>query len=168
MNFQGRLLCTVPDSGSLRLRLNAEGPWQATVMPLAAARRLTQEWLEGRGPEVLLHTTGPADFHIRYRGDDNLIAHTYELGEHTAPTALPQRVGLINEIGARRETHPLIEGPVIVCLEMADGPWRARLKEIQPRTAPEPAHPEAAQHFHAPSKDSGPHKSSRWGRRGRG
>ncbi|MFB7116261.1 TerD family protein, partial [Streptomyces sp. NPDC056291] len=53
-DFQGRLLCKVPDSGPLRLRLNAEGQWQATVMPLAAAHRLTEEWLENRGPDVAL------------------------------------------------------------------------------------------------------------------
>ncbi|MER5599233.1 hypothetical protein [Streptomyces sp. NPDC002265] len=137
-------------------------------MPLAAARRLTEEWLENGGPDVLLHTTGPADFHIRYRGDDNLIAHTYDLAEHTDPTALPQREGLINEIGARRETHPLPEGPMIVCPEMADGPWRARLKGIQPRTAPVSEAQDPAQHIPLPSKDGDPRKASRWGWRGRG
>ncbi|MEV6396802.1 TerD family protein [Streptomyces sp. NPDC051907] len=172
-DFQGRLLTTVPQGGPLRLRLQAEGHWQVTVLPLAAAHRLTGEWLEWRGPDVLLHTAGPADFAIRYKGDDNLIAHRYELEGHTDHATLPRRENFINEIGARRETHPLPEGPVIVELEMADGPWRARLRGVgQPEdTSPEDG--AAAQTF-APFTAPGPGKtntvgkSSRWGWRGRG
>ncbi|MGW2826741.1 hypothetical protein ACWC24_38055 [Streptomyces sp. NPDC001443] len=63
---------------------------------------------------------------------------------------------------------PLLEGPVIVCLEMADGQWRAGLKGIQPRTVPVPAATDPAQHIAAPSKDSGPRKASRRGWRDRG
>ncbi|MER6140365.1 TerD family protein [Streptomyces sparsogenes] len=135
-SFRGRLLTEVPGRGPLRLRLQAEGRWRIQVLPLATGRRLTEEWLECGGPDVLLHTAGTADLAIRYRGDDNLIVHLYELAEHQDPTALPRHENVVNEIGRRRETVPLPEGPVIVYLKMADGPWRARLKGLQPHSAP--------------------------------
>ncbi|MEU9706006.1 TerD family protein [Streptomyces sp. NPDC047981] len=135
-NFRGRMLVQVPDSGRLRLKLRAEGPWQFQVLPLAAATRLTEEQVENRGPDVLLHTGGAADLALHYRGDDNLIVHLYELADHDDPASLPRYENAVNEIGKRRETVPLPEGPVIVHMEMADGPWRARLKHLQPRSRP--------------------------------
>ncbi|MEU0807002.1 TerD family protein [Streptomyces sp. NPDC005970] len=134
--FRGRLLTVVPERAPLRLRLQADGPWRLRVLPLAAGRRLTEERLEWGGPDVLLHTAGPADLAIRYRGDDNLIVHLYELAGHEDPTTLPKREGVVNEIGKRRETVPLPEGPVIVHLETADGPWQARLKGLRPHSGP--------------------------------
>lgn len=135
-NFRGRLLAVVPESGPLRLKLGAEGPWQVRVLPLAAARRLTAEWLEAAGPEVLLHTAGTADLAIRYRGDENLIVHLYEVAGHEDATSLPKREHIVNEIGRRRETAPLPEGPVIVHFRSAEGPWQARLKGIEPHSGP--------------------------------
>ncbi|MFI1655789.1 TerD family protein [Streptomyces sp. NPDC020472] len=143
-DFQGRLLATVPENGTLRLKLQAEGPWQVQVSPLAAARRLTEEEAEFRGPDVLLHTGGVADLAIHYRGDDNLIVHVYELAGHDDHTTLPPYDNAVNEIGRRRETVPLPEGPLIVHFEMADGPWRARLKRLQPPTRPLPPAPPGA------------------------
>lgn len=131
-NFQGRVLTQVPDNGRLRLQLKAEGPWQLRVLPLAAATRLTEQELAGGGPDVLLHTGGTADLVLHYRGDDNLIVNLYELAGHDDPTALPEDDNVVNEIGRRRETVPLPEGPLIVHLEMADGPWRAQLTRVQP------------------------------------
>ncbi|GGT26271.1 hypothetical protein GCM10010271_32440 [Streptomyces kurssanovii] len=133
-NFRGRLLAQVPGNGRLRLQLKAEGPWQLQVLPLAAATRLTEQELEFRGPDVLLHTGGTADLALRYRGDDNLIINLYELEGHDDPTTLPRDENVVNEIGKRRETVPLPEGPVIVHLERADGPWRARLKHLEPHS----------------------------------
>ncbi|MEV7521047.1 TerD family protein [Streptomyces sp. NPDC091371] len=135
-NFQGRVLTHVPPGGRLRLKLEAEGPWQLRVLPLAAATRLTEDQLEGGGPDVLLHTGGAADLSLHYRGDDNLIVYLYELAGHDDPTELPRGENAVNEIGKRRETVPLPEGPVIVQLEAADGPWRARLTEVQPHSGP--------------------------------
>ncbi|WP_137992647.1 TerD family protein [Streptomyces vilmorinianum] len=135
-DFQGRVLAQVPGNGRLRLQLKAEGPWQLRVLPLAAARRLTEEQLECRGPDVLLHTGGTADLALHYRGDENLIVNLYELAGHDDPTALPTDDNVVNEIGKRRETVPLPEGPLIVHLEMADGPWRAQLKHLEPRSGP--------------------------------
>ncbi|MFD9034017.1 TerD family protein [Streptomyces sp. NPDC059567] len=135
-DFRGRVLTRVPENGRLRLRLKAEGPWQLQVLPLAAATRLTEEWGESRGPDVLLHTAGTADLAIHYRGDDNLIVNLYELAGHDDPTCLPTDENVVNEIGKRRETVPLPEGPVIVQLEMADGPWRAQLKHVEPHSRP--------------------------------
>ncbi|WP_329619574.1 TerD family protein [Streptomyces sp. NBC_01255] len=129
-DFRGRVLATVPGNGPLRMRLEAEGPWRVEVSPLAAALRLTEEEVEFRGPEVLLHTGGAADLAIRYRGDDNLIVNIYELAAHDDHTALPEDENVVNEIGERRETVPLPEGPLVVQFEAADGPWRARLKRI--------------------------------------
>ncbi|MFI6872452.1 TerD family protein [Streptomyces sp. NPDC050400] len=171
-DFEGRLLTTVPPGGPLRLRLQAEGRWQVTVLPLTAARRLTGAWLEGRGPDVLLHTGGPADFAIQYKGDSNLIVNRFEPAGSDDPTALPREENFINEIGARRETHPLPGGPLVVRMEMADGPWRARLKGFGPEDAPDPV---AAVPFTAPvplsgqspAKTAGGRKASRWGWRGR-
>ncbi|MFD7555251.1 TerD family protein [Streptomyces sp. NPDC059835] len=135
-NFRGRVLTLVPGNGRLRLQLKAEGRWQLRVLPLAAATLLTEEELEGGGPDVLLHTGGTADLALHYRGDDNLIVNLYEVAEHDDPTELPTDDNAVNEIGKRRETVPLPEGPVIVQLEMADGPWRARLKGVQPHSGP--------------------------------
>ncbi|MEU4271817.1 hypothetical protein [Streptomyces sp. NPDC026092] len=133
-NFRGRTLVQVPGSGRLRLKLRAEGPWQFQVLPLAAATRLTEQEMENRGPDVFLHTGGTADLALHYRGDDNLIVHLYELEGHDDPTTLPSYENVVNEIGKRRETVPLPEGPVIVHMEMADGPWRGRLKHLQPHS----------------------------------
>ncbi|MFE2556185.1 TerD family protein [Streptomyces sp. NPDC059352] len=127
-DFRGRVLATVPGNGTLRLKLEAEGPWRVEVSPLATALRLTAEEVEFRGPEVLLHLGDVADLAIHYRGDDNLIVNIYELGGHDDHTALPEDENVVNEIGERRETVPLPEGPLVVQFEMADGPWRARLE----------------------------------------
>ncbi|MFD7259201.1 TerD family protein [Streptomyces sp. NPDC059874] len=135
-NYRGRVLTQVPGSGRLRLKLKAEGPWQLRVLPVAAATRLTEEELEGGGPDVLLHTGGTADLVIQYRGDDYLKVNFYELAGHDDPTALPEEENVVSEVGKRREAVPLPEGPVIVQLEYADGPWRARLKGLQPRSGP--------------------------------
>ncbi|POX46335.1 resistance protein [Streptomyces sp. Ru71] len=168
-NFQGRLLTEVPGNGRLRLRLQAEGPWQVRVLPLAQARTLTGEWQEGRGPEVLLHTGGTADLSIHYRGDDNLIVHLYELAGHEDPTALPKKRNVVNEIGRRRETVPLPPGPLVVQMEMADGPWRARLKGMESSDGPqEPA--QVSWSGGAPrgqKEDSGVRKMQNWLRRSR-
>ncbi|MFJ9578609.1 TerD family protein [Streptomyces sp. NPDC101191] len=134
-NFRGRVLTLVPGNGRLRLKLRADGPWQMRVLPLAAARRLTEDRLECEGPDVLLHTGGTADAAFHYRGTDNFIIHLYELAEHDDPTSLPDRGrSAVNEIGRRRETVPLPEGPLIVHLQRADGPWRARLKDLRPHS----------------------------------
>ncbi|WP_434405177.1 hypothetical protein [Streptomyces sp. NBC_01353] len=106
------------------------------MLPLAAATRLTEEQVECRGPDVLLHTAGTADLAIHYRGDDNLIVNLYELAGHDDYTCLPTDENVVNEIGKRRETVPLPEGPVVVQLEMADGPWRAYLKRVEPHSRP--------------------------------
>ncbi|MFF8376030.1 TerD family protein [Streptomyces sp. NPDC015661] len=143
-DFHGSVLATVPAHGTLRLKLQADGPWQVRVSPLAAAPRLTEEEAQYRGPEVLLHTGGVADMAVHYRGDDNLIVHVYELAEHDDHTALPRYENVVNEIGKRRETVPLPEGPLVVQFEMADGPWRARLKRLQPPTRPLPPEPPGA------------------------
>ncbi|MFD7325184.1 TerD family protein [Streptomyces sp. NPDC059875] len=135
-NFRGRMLVQVPGNGRLRLKLRAEGPWQFQVLPLAAATHLTEQEVESRGPDVLLHTGGTADLALHYRGDDNLIVHLYELEGHDDPTTLPTYENVVNEIGKRREKVPLPEGPLIVQMEMADGPWRARLKHLEPRSRP--------------------------------
>ncbi|MFJ3763718.1 TerD family protein [Streptomyces sp. NPDC090082] len=134
-DFRGRLL-VVPEDGRLRLKLGADGPWQARVLPLAAARRLTEDTLEGWGPDVLLHTGGTTDVAFHYRGDSNFIVDTYALAGHEDPTTLPKsRWPYINEIGRRRETLSLPEGPVLVHLGRADGPWRARLRQPGPVTS---------------------------------
>ncbi|MFJ8669427.1 TerD family protein [Streptomyces sp. NPDC093600] len=158
-DFQGRLLALVPGNGRLRLRLRADGPWETRVLPLAAAALLTEERMECRGPDVLLHTGGTADLALRYRGDDNFIIDLYELEGHDDPTTLPRQRNVVNEIGKRRETVPLPEGPVIVQLKMADGPWRAQLKNLEPRSSPS--------HGVATAKVTEIRKAPGWLRRGR-
>lgn len=88
-NFRGRVLAQVPDNGRLRLQLKAEGPWQLQVLPLAAATRLTEDELDRRGPDVLLHTAGTADLALHYRGEDNLIVNLFELEGTTTPPPYP-------------------------------------------------------------------------------
>ncbi|MFB7029775.1 MULTISPECIES: TerD family protein [unclassified Streptomyces] len=131
-DFQGRVLTTVPGNGRLRLKLQADRPWRMRILPLAAARHLTEDALEGRGPDVLLHTGGVADIAFHYRGKENFIVYVLDLTEHDDPATLPEPDGpLVNEIGRHRETVPLPEGPLLVQLQLADGPWRARLKRLQ-------------------------------------
>ncbi|WP_405862420.1 TerD family protein [Streptomyces sp. NBC_00090] len=133
-DFRGRLLHVVPKTGRLRLKLRADGPWQGRVLPLAAAQLLTEDTMESWGPNVLLHTGGPTDVAFHYRGSSNFIVDSYDLAGHDDPTTLPDSLQpYINEIGRRRESLSLPEGPVLVHLGRADGPWRARLK--QPSTA---------------------------------
>ncbi|MFJ9808485.1 TerD family protein [Streptomyces sp. NPDC101158] len=159
-NFRGRVLALVPGNGRLRLKLRADGPWQMRVLPLAAARRLTEDRLECEGPDVLLHTGGTADAAFHYRGTDNFIIHLYELAEHDDPTSLPERGrSAVNEIGRRRETVPLPEGPLIVHLQRADGPWRARLKDLRPHSG--------RPHGGGVAKVSEPRGAQGWLRRGR-
>ncbi|MFE6224823.1 TerD family protein [Streptomyces sp. NPDC057854] len=135
-HYVGRLLTTVPKSGTLRLRLQADGRWRIVVSPLASARRLTEREQEFRGPDVLLHTGGVADLAIHYRGDSNLIVNLFELAGHEDHAELPDDDNVVNEIGRRTEKVPLPEGPLVVQFEHADGPWTARLKRVQPRTGP--------------------------------
>lgn len=92
---------------------------------------------------------------------------------HTEPTALPNDDNFINETGARRETHPLPEGPVIVEVSMADGPWRARLKGIGQTEDDVPDDDAAAQTFAPfiapqPGQSDTGRRSSPWGWLGRG
>ncbi|WP_329621550.1 TerD family protein [Streptomyces sp. NBC_01255] len=129
-DFRGRLLHVVPETGRLRMKLGAAGPWQARVLPLAAAQLLTEDTMESWGPNVLLHTGGPIDIAFHYRGSSNFIVNSYDLAGHDDPATLPDfLLPRINEIGRRRESLSLPEGPVLVHLVRADGPWRARLKQ---------------------------------------
>lgn len=135
-DFRGRLLHVVPKTGRLRLKLRADGPWHARVLPLAAAQLLTEDTLESWGPNVLLHTGGATDVAFHYRGDSNFIVDSYDLAGHDDPTTLPDSLlPYINQIGRRRESLSLPEGPVLVHLGRADGPWRARLKQPSAATA---------------------------------
>ncbi|MER8036948.1 TerD family protein [Streptomyces hydrogenans] len=156
-HYFGRVLATVPSHGTLRFRLEAEGHWRVEVSPLASARRLTEEEAQFQGPDVLLHTGGVADLAIHYRGDDNLIVNVFELVGHDDHAVLPDDENVVNEIGKRRETVPLTEGPLVVQFEMADGPWRARLKRVQPRTRPlfEAGVPANPWHVPAPAERKG-------------
>ncbi|MFH9953042.1 TerD family protein [Streptomyces roseolus] len=133
--FRGRVIASVPEHGRLRLRLEASGTWEVRVLPLAEARRLSEDRLESWGPDVLLHTGGTADVTFRFKGGGNFIGHLYRLAGHLDPTALPDPGrAAVNEIGARKETLPLPEGPVLVRLSVADGPWDARLKDVRPHS----------------------------------
>ncbi|MFD8291595.1 TerD family protein [Streptomyces lavendulae] len=135
-DFRGRVIASVPERGRLRLRLEASGSWQVRILPLAEARRLSKDRLESWGPDVLLHTGGTADVTFHYEGDSNFIGHLYRLAGHTDPTTLPEPGrSVVSEIGARRETLPLPEGPLLVYLSAADGPWDARLKDVQPHSS---------------------------------
>ncbi|MFH9722641.1 TerD family protein [Streptomyces sp. NPDC017254] len=134
-NFRGRLLTDVPKNGRLRLKLRADGPWRMRILPLSEARLLAEDTLECEGPDVLLHTGGTADAAFHYRGDSNFIVYLYELADHDDPTTLPEPGSTrVNEIGRRQETVPLPEGPLLVHLMRADGPWRARLKHLEPHS----------------------------------
>ncbi|MER5770263.1 TerD family protein [Streptomyces sp. NPDC001985] len=105
---------------ALRLKVETGESWTVTVKPLAAARRL-EGTLTGAGSEVFLHTGGPVDLAVEYRGDENLIAHYYEIAGLSGLPEDPEN--LINEIGARRVTLPLPAGPLLVWFEYAEGPW---------------------------------------------
>ncbi|MEV4944980.1 TerD family protein [Streptomyces sp. NPDC053755] len=158
--FRGRVLASVPAHGCLRLRLKASGSWEMRILPLAQARRLTKGSVESWGPDVLLHTGGTADAAFHYRGDSNFVVYLYRLAGHADPTTLPKSGGsVINEIGARRDTVPLPEGPLLVHVAMGEGPWSARLKDVQPHRGGNPG---------APAKLPEPRRALGWLRRSRG
>ncbi|MEU3693842.1 TerD family protein [Streptomyces narbonensis] len=159
-DFRGRVITSVPAHGRLRLRLEASGSWQVRILPLAEARRLSKDRLESWGPDVLLHTGGTADVTFHYKGDSNFIGHLYRLAGHTDPTTLPKPGrSVVSEIGARRETLPLPEGPLLVYLSAADGPWDARLKDVQPHSS--------GQDADGPAKLPDPRGALGWLRRAR-
>ncbi|MFG2332894.1 TerD family protein [Streptomyces sp. NPDC048604] len=159
-DFRGRVITSVPEHGRLRLRLEASGSWQVRILPLAEARRLSKDRLESWGPDVLLHTGGTADVTFHYNGDSNFIGHLYRLAGHTDPTTLPNPGrSVVSEIGARRETLPLPEGPLLVYLSAADGPWDARLKDVQPHSS--------GQDADGPAKPPEPRGALGWLRRAR-
>lgn len=159
-DFRGRVITSVPEHGRLRLRLEAHGSWQVRVLPLAEARRLSEDRLESWGPEVLLHTRGTADVVFHHKGSSNFIVHLYKLAGHTDPTTLPKPGGAaVNEIGARKETLPLPEGPLLVYLSAADAPWTARLKDVRPHSA--------GQDAGSPLTPPGPRRALGWLRRAR-
>ncbi|MEV6249840.1 TerD family protein [Streptomyces sp. NPDC051742] len=159
--FRGRVLASVPAHGRLRLKLQASGSWEMRILPLAEARRLTKDRLECWGPDILLHTGGTADAAFHYRGDSNFIVHLYRLAGHTDPTTLPNSGGsAINEAGPRRDTVPLPEGPLLVHVSMGEGPWSARLKDVQPHSGGE--NPDV------PAKLPEPRRALGWLRRARG
>ncbi|MFE2164430.1 TerD family protein [Streptomyces sp. NPDC059447] len=158
--FRGRVIASVPEHGRLRLRLEASDSWQVRILPLAEARRLTEDRLENWGPDVLLHTRGTADVTFHFKGSSNFIVHLYRLAGHTDPTTLPHPGrAAVNEIGARRETLPLPEGPLLVHLSVADGLWDARLKDVQPHSG--------GQDADSPAKLPKPRGALGWLRRAR-
>ncbi|MFB6560393.1 hypothetical protein ACFCYH_16155 [Streptomyces sp. NPDC056400] len=106
---------------------------------------------------LLLHTAGTADLALHYRGEDNLIVNPFEREGYRDPTALPDDDNVVSEIGKRRETVPLPEGPVIVQLQMADGPWKAKLKNLEPHSRP-PHSGTGPAHATAPTQVAGPGK----------
>ncbi|MER6479061.1 TerD family protein [Streptomyces filamentosus] len=159
-DFRGRVIASVPAHGRLRLRLEAGGPWQVRILPLAEARRLTESRLEAWGPEVLLHTRGTADVAFHYKGGGNFIVHLHRLAGHTDPTALPEPGrAVVNEIGARKETLPLPEGPLLVHVSAADAPWTARLKDVRPHSS--------GRNADRPMKSAEPRGALGWLRRAR-
>ncbi|MFB7371956.1 hypothetical protein ACFC0D_19150 [Streptomyces sp. NPDC056222] len=159
-DFRGRVIASVPEHGRLRLRLEVSDSWQVRILPLAEARRLAEDRLENWGPDVLLHTRGTADVTFHFKGSSNFIVHLYRLAGHTDPATLPSPGrAVVNEIGARRETLPLPEGPLLVYLSVADGPWDARLKDVQPHSS--------CQDADGPAKLPDPRGALGWLRRAR-
>ncbi|WP_263986609.1 TerD family protein [Streptomyces sp. NK15101] len=159
--FRGRVLTSVPAHGRLRLRLQASGSWELRVLPLSEARRLSERRLETWGPDILLHTGGTADVAFHYRGDSNFIVRFHKLAGHTDTTTLPNSGGsVISEIGERRDTVPMPEGPVLVVVVHGEGAWSARLKDVQPHSG--------GGSFGAPGQPSEPRRALSWLRRSRG
>ncbi|MEU9865432.1 TerD family protein [Streptomyces sp. NPDC047971] len=159
-DFRGRVIASVPEHGRLRLRLEASDSWQVRILPLAEAGHLSKDPLESWGPDVLLHTRGTADVTFRFKGTSNFIVYLYRLAGHTDPTTLPSPGrAAVNEIGARKETLPLPEGPLLVYLSVADGPWDARLKDVQPHST--------GQDADSPAKLPEPRGALGWLRRAR-
>ncbi|MFD7546920.1 TerD family protein [Streptomyces sp. NPDC059816] len=124
--FRGRFLVVVPADRPLALGVGADGDWRLRVLPLSHARRL-DEAREGHGPEVLVHTTGPADLTFHHRGQRNVVLWSRQVD---GAEELPHPELLLNEAGERVDTVPLHRGPVILALSMADCDWSTTLDHV--------------------------------------
>ncbi|MFF2025296.1 TerD family protein [Streptomyces sp. NPDC058171] len=133
--FRGRYVVVVPQDRPLGVEVRADEDWQLRVLPVSHARRL-HEARQGHGPEVLLHTTGPADLTFHHRGEGSVALWSHQVdGE----AALPHPHFLLGEAGERVDTAPLHRGPVILALKGDVGDWSTALEHVLwPAGAPVP------------------------------
>ncbi|RKN44967.1 TerD family protein [Streptomyces hoynatensis] len=113
-------LATVPADRPLSLRVEADTPWTARVLPVGRARRLTHA-LDGAGPELLVYEGPGGVLSFQHRGESNVTLH--HIVKSTDPDwPHDEQELLVNEIGHLDVLAP-VPGPGLLRVE-TDGPWR--------------------------------------------
>ncbi|WP_261718401.1 TerD family protein [Streptomyces sp. FZ201] len=129
--YRGRSLAVAPEGRRLRLRVEAQGAWKVTVLPVSAARPIAPgETVSGSGPEVL-RWDGPAgDLQGRFDGGRNAQLFCVDALDPGHLTALHEGRLLFNEMGRVDKTVPLSRGPVFVTVKDGEGAWRLKALPI--------------------------------------
>ncbi|MCM2389755.1 hypothetical protein [Streptomyces albipurpureus] len=126
-DFQGSATVEVPRDRPLRLEIDDKRPWTVRVLPLTAARRL-EGTLSGRGPEVFLHTGGPADLYLDVRSETYVNVRCYEVANRSE---LPDYGDSIFSMsGPFSVILPLVQGPLLVTFGDGGAEWEARLDRL--------------------------------------
>lgn len=126
-DFQGSAPIEVPRGRPLRLEIEDNRPWTVRILPLTAARRL-EGTLRGRGPEVFLHTGGPADLHLDVPSGEYVSVRCHEVANRSE---LPDYGdSIFSKSGPFRVILPLVQGPLLVTIENAGAEWEARLERL--------------------------------------
>ncbi|KUN29028.1 hypothetical protein AQJ23_08985 [Streptomyces antibioticus] len=133
-DFHGRALVQPPRDRPLRMKVNYDGDWTISVLPLSAARELGTQTLKGRGTDVIAYRGTMADVKVRFdggadRGEWFLLncheaAHFDDLDEHEM---------LCNETGKLKQTVPVPDGPLLLVIEHGDGNWELTAKPLPVR-----------------------------------
>ncbi|MDT7842294.1 TerD family protein [Streptomyces justiciae] len=133
-DFHGRALVQPPRDRPLRMKVNYDGDWTITVLPLSAARPLGAQTINGRGPDVVAYTGTMADVKVRFDGgadrDEWFVLNCHE-AEHFDD--LDEHEMLCNETGKLKQTVPVPDGPLLLVVEHGDGNWELTAKPLPVR-----------------------------------
>jgi tellurite resistance protein TerA len=116
------------------MKVNYDGDWTITVLPLSAARPLGTQTLKGRGPDVVSYLGTMADVKVRFDGGADR-GEWFVLNCHEAEhfDDLDDHELLCNETGKLRQTVPVPDGPLLLVIEHGDGDWELTAKPLPVR-----------------------------------
>ncbi|OPG08354.1 hypothetical protein B1R27_10245 [Streptomyces sp. GKU 895] len=133
-DFHGRALVQPPRDRPLRMKVNYDGDWTISVLPLSAARPLGTRTLAGRGPDVVAYTGTMADVKVRFDGGADR-GEWFVLNCHEAEhfDDLDEHEMLCNETGKLKQTVPVPDGPLLLVIEHGDGSWELTAEPLPVR-----------------------------------
>lgn len=133
-DFHGRALVQPPRDRPLRMKVNYDGDWTITVLPLSAARPLGTQTLKGRGPDVVSYLGTMADVKVRFDGGADrgewFVLNCHEAGHFDD---LDDHELLCNETGKLKQTVPVPDGPLLLVIEHGDGDWELTARPLPVR-----------------------------------